>query len=644
MESSKIIISTIKPSQYYKYGRDLIDQEKYAEALKFFDMALELNSNFYEAIYMRAVANKHLKNYDDAIKDLKSLIHPDMENCWKLFKNYHQIACNAYLDLAEILEIKKQSGDAMQYYAIAIKKFPQSVKVRKACAAYYAGKEMYDVALKAYTNIIDLIDENNIDAYISRAKIYLAQKKFGYALADFINASQCDLNVEQKNECMIYVSTILTQLQKNDDLKGISALALINFIENLPSNDIKLKLFTQCITEGSALYNALKREYQGMFGINMFDMVKTYISQIQYDANEQNYITGCNYLNQKKPDQAVKYFEEYFKHNTKNAFNLGCRFLECGADSQATKCFDRAYKDDEKVTSYNIGCAFLNYKRYDRAINCFNHAIKENQGEVDVYLKLGLAYLGLTDYKNALNNFHYCVNHNTCVADAWLNIAETYQHIGNKHPHIMGCYKNAIEERSAHPDGYIKRAKYCLDQKDYEPALKDYNTLINKLNYKDLPEVFVNRGVCNVHLKKPASALIDFYEAISLKPGPMIVGICKEYIVDILKNIKSENELKEIGVWKLFRIIRNLSDKDQSWFLATIIFDKNSPISKKMRTMERKDKNNLNIFDLDDVIKEIEKYYHRKFDTFIPVTKQCVEDADLNLHDSDRENNHGYRL
>jgi len=62
-----------KAETHYQTGIGLQNEKKYGEAIENYDKALQVDAKYYDAIYQRAYCNNRLKNYDQAMSDLRVL-------------------------------------------------------------------------------------------------------------------------------------------------------------------------------------------------------------------------------------------------------------------------------------------------------------------------------------------------------------------------------------------------------------------------------------------------------------------------------------------------------------------------------------------------------------------------------------------
>nr|WP_300743798.1 tetratricopeptide repeat protein [uncultured Brachyspira sp.] len=84
---------------YYERGYTKYRALKYEEAIRDFDIIINVNSKHYNAYYYRGCSKKYLKNYDEAINDLNKAIEYDPNN-----PNYYSEKASCYDSLNKYRE------------------------------------------------------------------------------------------------------------------------------------------------------------------------------------------------------------------------------------------------------------------------------------------------------------------------------------------------------------------------------------------------------------------------------------------------------------------------------------------------------------------------------------------------------------
>ena len=118
-----------------------------------------------------------------------------------------------------------------------------------------------------------------------------------------------------------------------------------------------------------------------------------------------------NFLYDRNPEQAKKYFEKAIQLNPKSvtAHYWYGQFLSCYA-LDSLIALDELHKalelDPLSAGTYNgLGIILRNYKRYDEAIESYKAAIEINPKNLNAYVGMGLCYMGLGHEDEALKAF-----------------------------------------------------------------------------------------------------------------------------------------------------------------------------------------------------------------------------------------------
>lgn len=78
--NSSSMINSTQAETIYKTGSDLYDQQKYEEALQFFDKALAINPSSVNALNNKAFTLDHLQRYDEALQSFDKALAVDPSN------------------------------------------------------------------------------------------------------------------------------------------------------------------------------------------------------------------------------------------------------------------------------------------------------------------------------------------------------------------------------------------------------------------------------------------------------------------------------------------------------------------------------------------------------------------------------------
>ncbi|BAY43874.1 serine/threonine protein kinase [Scytonema sp. HK-05] len=166
---------------FYNRGLDKYNSKDYQEAIEYFGLALNIDSNHAEAYDNRGRAYYWLKNYQAAIENFTSVIKLKGDNAnaysWRAF-SYHALReyQPAIEDYTEFIRLTGTSGK------------PCACGYKHRGDAYYDMKN-YQAAIKDYTQAI-LLEPDNPNGYRKRGDVYSSQQNQQAANEDYQKAAE----------------------------------------------------------------------------------------------------------------------------------------------------------------------------------------------------------------------------------------------------------------------------------------------------------------------------------------------------------------------------------------------------------------------------------------------------------------------
>lgn len=146
-------------NQKYDEATQLLNQNDYANAIKFFNQAIELNPNHSFAYHNRGLCYMNLENFSQALSDLNKAIEIESYN-------------------AQMYNTRGTLHNAMKNYNSAIEDFSKAIQINSNYSTAYSNRAMTYNSLKNFNQAISdcneaiKINPNNADAYIHRAMAY----------------------------------------------------------------------------------------------------------------------------------------------------------------------------------------------------------------------------------------------------------------------------------------------------------------------------------------------------------------------------------------------------------------------------------------------------------------------------------------
>ncbi|MGI2905808.1 tetratricopeptide repeat protein [Tolypothrix sp. VBCCA 56010] len=221
--------------------------QRYEEALKKFDCAIELNPKLDWAIARRALTYHLMERYEEALKDFDQAIALNSKLAWtlagrgetyRLIKRYEEALkdfdCAIELDpkYAWAITGRGQTYRSMKHYEEALKDFDQAIKLDPKLVSAIASRgetynlmRRYEEALKDVDQAIELNPEYDW-AIASRGETYLMLKRYNEALENF----NCAIKLKPDNDWYLYSRALayqgLNQVDKaRVDLNNATKLA-----------------------------------------------------------------------------------------------------------------------------------------------------------------------------------------------------------------------------------------------------------------------------------------------------------------------------------------------------------------------------------------------------------------------------------
>ena len=234
------------------------------------------------------------------------------------------------------------------------------------------------------------------------------------------------------------------------------------------------------------------------------EALETYLKILPEQKNNSklNYLIGVIYLQSKKFELAVDFFEKTINLD-KN--NLGA-YNNLGASLQQLRRFEQAVKVYEKVLSFkpdftdalnNLATCFANLKKYDQAISYFEKILKINKNNSVVYNNLGNIYKELNQHKKSIENYNKALEINPNYHLTYLNLGDTLIELKDYNGALIN-YKNLIKLSPKHHfiEGKILHTNmqicnwenYVNDLKNLFQSLEKHEKIIDPFSIVSLTE------------------------------------------------------------------------------------------------------------------------------------------------------------
>lgn len=221
-------------------GWNLYISQQYQEAINYYDQAINLNPNFWEAWFAKALALSDLERYEEAITSLDRVINLDQDNAdayglrgsiYLLINNREQGISNlqkaaqlfqeqnqqqAYQDTIELLQIvlSEDDNNSNQNQAPTTIEFGDNNPYNLFDQGYsFYELEQYDQAINAFSEAIK-IKPDFAEAYGLRGGVYFLLGNKENALADLETASQL-FTIQNNSEGYQKIQEFIQVVQEN---------------------------------------------------------------------------------------------------------------------------------------------------------------------------------------------------------------------------------------------------------------------------------------------------------------------------------------------------------------------------------------------------------------------------------------------
>ena len=163
--------------KYYNLGSEKYLSNQYAEAIEYYDKAIELENDFELAIVEKAACKAALKDYTGALADYKMALSINPNNA------------TTYINAGMMLNLIDSNNKDSSFIDKALELDNKNSLAHYMKGLILANGNMYEQAIEYFTNAIEL-DSTDSDSYCIRGCCYKDLKIYDKALADFKKADE----------------------------------------------------------------------------------------------------------------------------------------------------------------------------------------------------------------------------------------------------------------------------------------------------------------------------------------------------------------------------------------------------------------------------------------------------------------------
>lgn len=229
-------------------------------------------------------------------------------------------------------------------------------------------------------------------------------------------------------------------------------------------------------------------------------------------------------------------------------FRKGQLFILVKDIRQAENALTTCAKLDPEKSDCRLTLAELYFysRRYREAMDRVNEVLRIDMHNADAYFLKGLVHLSSSDTALARSSFQTAVEQNPDFYEAYFELGLLFG--ASLNPLAISYYDNAIRIAPERVEAYYNKGLICQETGEYNEALKTYIALLRvDPTYRD---AHFNMGYINMyHLKQYNQGAIHFTDAIRVSPDFYQAyynrGYCYELMGDVKRAlIDYENALK----------------------------------------------------------------------------------------------------
>ena len=472
-------------AQFYE-GQLLLSEQKYDEALEYFNQALEINPKDDYALARKGVVLINLSKYDEALEYFNQALEINPNNDYALSRK--GIA---------LISLGKDEG-ALESFNQALEINPKDdyALSRKGIALIILGK--YDEALESFNQVLEINPKNDI-----------ALSRKGFALIIF---GKYDEALESFNQA-------LEINPKNDYALSRKAFAL----ENLGKDEEALEVFNQALEINPKDDYALSRKGFALINLGkQEEALEVFNQALEINPNNDYALSnkGLALGNLGKHDEALEYFNQALEINPKSDIALlfkSISLIHLDKYEDVLESSNQALEINpmNDIALSNKGLALGNLGKYEDALEAFNQALEINPNNDYALSNKGDAFINLCKDEEALEAFNQAleINPNNDYAlsnkgDAFINLC--------KDEEALEAFNQALEINPNNDYALSRKGATLINLGKDEEALEYFNQAL-EINPKD-DYTLSRKGVVLINLGKDEEALESFNQALEINP------------------------------------------------------------------------------------------------------------------------------
>jgi tetratricopeptide (TPR) repeat protein len=476
-----ITVDAKKARKAFNKGSNLVDENKYEEAIRSFNDAIRWQSSDASFFFKRGLAELAMGRQDQAIADFQTAIRLDAKDA----DNY------AALGLATFaIGDYQKSIDALSQ---AIRLKPDDATLYSAICASHAALGQSKLAIEECTKAVDL-DAKLAYAYLIRAGAYSQFDQYEPAINDLTRAIELPPPVELGTSWTFFCYVLRAVFNSKIDKPR----------QAIPDLDEAVRLQPQ----SGFLYVARGEAYRSLG--NCTTAITDFEKTINLGASSFSsgwplqFLTTVPFLAQRM-DRIL---------NQAPLIGLGLCHAQLGHRQQALDVFSQALRLQANDDTYhNRGLAYASLGEYKNAILDYDRSLELNPELASAYLDRGVAYANLGNCARALDNYSEAIRLNPKNPWSFNNRASCYDQFGQYQSAIRDS-DEAIHLKPDFAEAFVNRGVAHSGLRQYDLAIRNYGEAIRISPNYGL--AFNNRGKAKSASGDEDGAKADFARAQEL--------------------------------------------------------------------------------------------------------------------------------
>ncbi|MFX0072186.1 MAG: tetratricopeptide repeat protein [Candidatus Hermodarchaeota archaeon] len=502
-------------------GHFYFKKKNYQLAIYFFDKSIKLDPIYSAPWNNKGIVYEELQDFDNALKCYLEGHNIDPDDA-KILNN---IGIN-YL-------FRKDYEKAIDVLEEAINKNPLYGNPWVNLGAIYSDKKDYEKAIKCYEEAIK-IDSSLFKAWYNKGNIHFRRNEIDDSKLSYEKA--------------LNLNPLFAPAWTN-----LGNIYLLNneFIEAEKCFKKAIEIHSIPIIEWFNLGNVYR--LQGDF----IKAIKSYQNVLNLNLNYGGawFNQGVSYLMINELDMAIFCFEEAININPNNNRiygNLGIAYEGKGEYDKSIECFHKVSElnPNDSLALSNIGRLYFYKGDINKAIKYFRKALQLPPSHIVYFKQHEFAYY-TTDIDELISDYGEFKEVISYQSDIWVYLGIAYNQLGN-FAEVKNCFNKAIELNPKSIIALTNLGIICLEDFEYEEALKNFDLAIDiakKMDLKkELNDIVKFKKITQKTAElKPKLDIIDnkIKDLVKIQNVQQLIE-CVAYVNNLLKEITTNVDFREL--------------------------------------------------------------------------------------------------